>query len=133
MDRNIRINTREEQVQVILVVDVTQILKDTELVTLGSLVTLGQVVHGLNTRRGDGHITETQEVTQEFRQRQAQGAQNRGQETLRSDSRALLDAGFVGLIGPLHVADLQQVDTGLDEVNVALHMLGDVVPVRMSN
>ena len=127
---DIRINTREEQVQIILAVDITQILKDTELVTLGSLVTLGHVVHGLDTWRRDGHITETEEVTQELHQRQAQGAQNRRQETLRSDSRAFLDAGFIGHVGgPLH---LHQVDTRLDEVNVALHMLGDVVPVRMS-
>lgn len=87
-------------------------------------------IHTFNAWRRHGHTAETQEITKKRLQRKRQLLDNRRQQALATLVQSLLQASIV--IGAAHTVDLQQVDTRLDKVNVALNVLGNVVPGQIS-
>ena len=89
-------------------------------------------IHTFNAWRRDSHTAETQEITKKRLQRKRQLLNNRRQRALALATlvQPLLQAGIVS--GAAHTVDLQQVHTRLDKVNVALNMLGNVVPGQIS-
>ena len=118
---NLGVDRGEEQVQVRLAVDVAQVFVDTQLVTLGRLVALRDVVHGVDAWWGDCQSAQSQQVTQQLLQGESQFLNDRRQASVAATERALLLAIFA-------VTQLQTVNTRLDEIDVFLHMLGDVIP-----
>ena len=99
-------------------------------VSIGSDFRVLDSIHTFNAWRRHSHSAETQEITKKRLQRKRQLLNNRRQQALATLVQSLLQAGIV--IGAAHTVDLQQIDTRLDKVNVALNMLGNVVPGQIS-